>query len=510
MGKRKATIEELRVIVEKEGCKLVSDEYINSGTKLDVQCECGDIFKVNMEKFKAGQNRCNKCVFIRKENLRKLKYSKKVQEYVEQNSKCSFIKIATKNIELKCQCGEIFKVSFSNFKNHNKRECNKCSEKTKKNKLHEKRIIEVKQKVEEYGCLWISGNYINQMSILGLRCSCGEDFSRGYYRLIADENSRKCDSCSASMISKINEIKEYISSNSSCEFIDNRGYINKEDKIKIKCQCGSIFYKTFFDFKETENKCCKKCSGINDFSIEDVKRFIETNSKCKLISNKYENMQKPLRVLCECGIEFHPSFAMFKFQNKRQCNNCGYAITGSKNSLSYEDVKSNVEKMGVKLISNIYKNNSEKMIFKCSCGEVFTRSYYEVSQGVARCLKCSRSKGEMKVMNYLDKLNITYELQKQYNDCRGEHKPLLFDFKIDLNNNYYILLEYDGEQHYKPVKFNGTSDKNADWIYNRTLRYDQIKNEYCKKNNIPLIRIPYWNFDNIEEILDRELSKYKS
>ena len=34
---------------------------------------------------------------------------------------------------------------------------------------------------------------------------------------------------------------------------------------------------------------------------------------------------------------------------------------------------------------------------------------------------------------------------------------------------------------------------------------DTIKTIYCKENNIKLIRIPYWDFDNIEEILCKEL-----
>ena len=35
---------------------------------------------------------------------------------------------------------------------------------------------------------------------------------------------------------------------------------------------------------------------------------------------------------------------------------------------------------------------------------------------------------------------------------------------------------------------------------------DNIKTQYCKDNNIKLIRIPYWDFDNIEEILKKELN----
>lgn len=39
-----------------------------------------------------------------------------------------------------------------------------------------------------------------------------------------------------------------------------------------------------------------------------------------------------------------------------------------------------------------------------------------------------------------------------------------------------------------------------------TQKNDNIKNEYCKTNNIPLVRIPYWERDNItlEMLLGKE------
>lgn len=41
----------------------------------------------------------------------------------------------------------------------------------------------------------------------------------------------------------------------------------------------------------------------------------------------------------------------------------------------------------------------------------------------------------------------------------------------------------------------------------KTVQYhDAIKNKYCEDNNIKLLRIPYWDFDNIEEILKKELT----
>ena len=36
---------------------------------------------------------------------------------------------------------------------------------------------------------------------------------------------------------------------------------------------------------------------------------------------------------------------------------------------------------------------------------------------------------------------------------------------------------------------------------------DSIKREYAKKHNIELLEIPYWDFDNIEQILESRLLK---
>ena len=94
--------------------------------------------------------------------------------------------------------------------------------------------------------------------------------------------------------------------------------------------------------------------------------------------------------------------------------------------------------------------------------------------------------------------NIEFEYQVSFNGCRNK-KLLLFDFKIYTTSGFF-LLELDGEQHYVAM---------ANWGGEEGLRRmqknDRIKEEYCKKNNIKLIRVPYWEFDNIEEILKRIL-----
>jgi hypothetical protein len=83
-----------------------------------------------------------------------------------------------------------------------------------------------------------------------------------------------------------------------------------------------------------------------------------------------------------------------------------------------------------------------------------------------------------------------------------EKQKLLFDFYLPEHN---ILIEYDGEQHFKPKSFYRCSIETAKKSFNELKRNDIIKNEYCKKNNITLIRIPY-TIKNINKYLLNKLN----
>ena len=146
----------------------------------------------------------------------------------------------------------------------------------------------------------------------------------------------------------------------------------------------------------------------------------------------------------------------------------------------------------------------EKVWWNCPDGkhEPFLRNCSDSKKCDFRCNKCNVSLGEDKIENFLINYSIKYKIQYTYNDCKSI-RTLPFDFYLP---DYNILIEYDGEQHFKPRDFKGEG-------YNKALNNfigikvrDTIKNIYCKNNNIKLIRIPYWYLDDIETILINELN----
>jgi len=139
-----------------------------------------------------------------------------------------------------------------------------------------------------------------------------------------------------------------------------------------------------------------------------------------------------------------------------------------------------------------YKSNQSKIIIICNEHGEFLQSpsNHEKNQG---CPLCNKSHAEQIIYTFLNKNNIEFKDEKTFNDC--SYKELLrFDFFI-LNKN--IVIEYDGEFHYEDIY----GDNSLEYCQIR----DKIKNKYCKENNIRLIRIPYWDFDKIEDILIKEL-----
>ena len=99
------------------------------------------------------------------------------------------------------------------------------------------------------------------------------------------------------------------------------------------------------------------------------------------------------------------------------------------------------------------------------------------------CVGKCQSKGERMVARALIELGYTPYHNVQKPDCSGDRRPLPFDFGI-LVNGRELLIEYDGEQHEQPVEFFGGASK-----LEKIERYDQIKDQYCRENKIPLLRI---------------------
>lgn len=131
---------------------------------------------------------------------------------------------------------------------------------------------------------------------------------------------------------------------------------------------------------------------------------------------------------------------------------------------------------------------------ECDCGNIKEVSTHDLLQKKVQSCGCMRSSGEHIIESLLKENNIFYETQKSFNTCRFPENNYLAKFDFWVNHQY--IIEYDGEQHFY------FKDNPHTWnTYNNHLivkQHDEFKNYWCKKNNIPIIRIPYTYKDKIK------------
>lgn len=456
---------------------------------------------------------------------RKLTY-KEVKDYVEgeNGNGCKLLSEeyinSTTKMKILCKCNREFLVHWDHFKNRNKRQCNQCGLNALSNrfKFSDEQVRFFIENESKSGCKWVEGEYKNNRSKLKIMCKCGNIY-------VTDSDTFKgkkkftCKECSNKRISEAKklkhiDVKKFIKNNSNCELLSEK-YLGSQELMLIQCGCGKVFKTSFNTFKYSRKRHCDECGMENmkkalRLQYDDVRLFIENNSSCKLLSNKYLNDSSKLELLCECGTKFFTTYDSFKRNGKRVCDKCARA--NPHNKYTYEYVKNFIEiesESGCKLESKKYISGAKRLKIRCSCGDIFYTPFTIFrNYGKRKCDKCTNvmSKGERRIYEYLDDKGVKFLMEYVIDGLNGvSGKPLRFDFALyDSNNKFKFCCEFDGEFHYVEG-YERTRDYGA---LERQQIHDQLKNDYCKQNNIPLLRIPYWEFDNIESILEKELSKY--
>ena len=281
-------------------------------------------------------------------------------------------------------------------------------------------------------------------------------------------------------------------------------YQNNKIKVTIICPIHGEFQQRPSD--HINGQGCPECKKktIGDLWRNDINIIID---KCKNVHNnkydyslikKYNNTDTKVKIICPKHGEFNQT--LHNHLNGQGCPKCKFEKLASSKRHSQEQFlercfkKFKNENYDYSLVE--YKNDKKKVDIICSKHGIFKKTPNELILYSNGCPKCTVSIGETKIINFLIKNHITYEHQKTFNDCKY-FKKLRFDFFIPEKNT---IIEFDGEQHYKPIKVFGGIDG-----LRKNLIKDKIKNEYCKNKNINLIRIPFTQLNDIEKILTQTL-----
>lgn len=287
----------------------------------------------------------------------------------------------------------------------------------------------------------------------------------------------------------------------NCEFELIEGDLNFDSNSKLLCRCKKDGYE--WNSNSTRILCghgCPKCAGSLKLTLPFIVNKLKAINKNVIItSTKYVESHEKLD--CMCKIDGNTwSTSWNKLSRGHGCPKCKGRKIGETRANTLEYVRKTLRdnNKNIEIVSNCYKNNDSNLKLVCSKdNHTWENTWRNIRHSGYTCPKCSMSKGELRVSNALSNLKLKYETQKSFADCKSKNN-LRFDFYI---HELKTCIEYDGLQHIQSVDFFGGEEG-----FKQTKLRDGIKNLYCKNNNLNLIRIPHYDYDRIDEILERELT----
>jgi len=288
------------------------------------------------------------------------------------------------------------------------------------------------------------------------------------------------------------------------QFIDNckKVHGNRYDYSKsVYIDCFTpviIICKEHGEFKQAplkhynKKQGCPYCAGNIKLTNEKI-----INQFKHVHGNKYDyskvnyiNINTKVEIICKK----HGSFYQSPKHHKKGfgCARC----SGNKKKTTEEFIKESTKIHNNKYdyCKTRYDGAFKKVIIICKEHGEFLQKAKSHLNGHG-CPKCKTSKGEIKIINFLEKNNIDYEYNKIFEKYK-KIKKYKFDFYIP---KYNICIKFDGRQHFEPINFWG-GEKGL----KETQKRDKIKNDFCVKNNIKMIRIKY--NQNIEKKLNNIFS----
>ena len=266
-------------------------------------------------------------------------------------------------------------------------------------------------------------------------------------------------------------------------------FVDLKTKVCIICPKHGEFWQTPGNHLKGEN--CPICAGNKENNISFVEKAkAKYGNRFDYSKVDYINSQTKVCIICPKHGEFWQKPIIHLSKKGTGCPKCN----GNARLSLQEFIKRAKQIHGNKYnYSKVnYRSLNIKVCIICPKHGEFWQKPGNHLKGTG-CSHCKKTKGEKKIENFLLENKINYI----YNQTIEQLKPFRPDFYLP---DYNLVIEYDGEQHFKPIKF-----FNGEEGFKKRKQRDKEKEELCRLNNIDIIRIPFWNTKNIEKILKTKL-----
>lgn len=259
----------------------------------------------------------------------------------------------------------------------------------------------------------------------------------------------------------------------------------------ICLRCGKRFVARGGNIKSGSTKSCgcTRAEANHKRCFDDLTGQIFGSLYIESFFGTDKHMRNHWNARCLlCGKITHPETTTLKRGKSKTCG-C-QRMANLKKSREVDITDRVFDMLTAKYRVGVDKHRKVLWYCECACGGWCIEPASMLLQGKVSSCGCIKSKNERRIALWLDDHHIGYERQRTFDDCKNIN-PLRFDFYISTKKT---VIEYDGEFHYMKI---GNLNNDLEYQQNN----DHIKDQYCAENNIRILRIPYWEKDNIESIL---------
>lgn len=364
-------------------------------------------------------------------------------------------------------------------------------------KEHDKKLCESK------GFQYI--NTVRKDGVIKIAFICNNHIELGVQYMTKynmDRELKGCKYCSGKYLPEWYVLKKAKEINPDIELLEPYNNLTT----RMKCFCKKHNYPTSKTMQEIlkGKGCyycgCEKLSNSSYLSIETVQSEIsKINPHIKMIDYKGATQQSK----CYCNKHnkyFYKGYYALTHNENSGCEVCYAENLRETQGMGIDEFKRRLKEVHPELVViGEYVNNCAPIEIYCTTHDyTFLSKPVDVLKRINCCEKSRQTYKEEYICSFIENTyGFSITRQKKFEDCKDK-KILPFDIYL---NDYDVLIEYQGEQHYRPVKYSSETWEEAEEKLEYTKRHDLIKKEYCKTNNIPLIEIPYWKFDDLEYYL---------
>ena len=361
-----------------------------------------------------------------------------------------------------------------------------------------------------FTCKLISNQFVKSKEKLEWECECGNHYFASWTD-VHNDYKRYCNHCAKSKrydgLVDYNKLVYEECKKRGYELLPNQNIQRSNTRFKYICKKHKKYgiqesYPNNFITSYGNGGCYACCIEKRSLAKRKNESFFkDITEKTGLIYVRTEYSDNDrTRIVYRC--KKHYDKGEFSTYITNMKNNKGLCPCCNGQHRTKDDLQNELNDMQLNVEIIDYIDYSSPITCKCLiCNNIWKTKGVSLTQGHS-CPNCSKSKFEISVESILKKFNLSYIPQYRFKDCK-DVLSLPFDFYLYKNN---IVIEVDGEGHYKPISYSSSwSEKELLDNFNKIKLHDSIKTNYCKKNNINLIRIPYFERTNLENYLTEKL-----